>query len=208
MIRLAVVDDFPMNVLGFEQTFVAAPDVRVVAGVTDPDDLPAGDAFDVVLCDLYLDGGQQPSLDVIERLAARAHVLVVSRSGRPLDVRSALARGARGYLTKRAPLAEFLPAVRTVAAGDVYLTGELADLLAAAENTDPRLSPRELEVVELIASGLANKQIAARLSIDTSTVDTYIDRVKRKLGVRGNRVVLALEALRHQYPDFPPSDVR
>lgn len=102
----------------------------------------------------------------------------------------ALKAGASGYLLKRAPTAEVLRAVAEVCTGGAPMTGEIARLIvqsfqAPPANTIQGLSRRELEILEQLAEGLSNKEIAARLSISTETVRTHLGHIYEKLHVQG-----------------------
>ena len=208
MIRVVVIDDHPIARYGVATILGAAPDVEVVDSFTGaPPALP--DGVGVVLLDLYLNG-ETPCLPTITELADRVGVLVISASRSPGDVLAALQAGASGFLSKRADAEAVLAAVRAVAGGEFYLSAELADILQAdlAAVTGPPgggkpakpadvLSAREQEVLSLIARGFTHSQTATRLGVSASTVDTYVSRIRAKLGL-GNKAQLALAALELQ----------
>lgn len=209
MIRVAVVDDHPVARYGLERILATAPDVVVVAAAARADGVPP-EGVDVVVLDLYLDS-DTPSLAAVRELSDRCAVLVMSASRSPGDVLTALQHGASGFITKHADDEAVLSAVRGVASGEFHLSAQLADILQAelaqlagtpAAVADPAkpapsLSPREQQVLEMIARGFTHGQTAARLGVSAGTVDTYVARIRAKLGL-GNKAQLALAALEQQ----------
>lgn len=146
---------------------------------------------DVVLLDVHLPSGT--GADVIAACVARGietRFLALSVSDAPDDVISVIRAGARGYVTKSIKGDELIAAIIRVAEGDAVFSPRLAgfviDAFSAniAEPTDPELdllSPREQEVMRLLARGYAYKEIARRLSISIKTVETHASKVLRKL---------------------------
>ncbi|NUT47783.1 MAG: response regulator transcription factor [Saccharothrix sp.] len=205
VVRVAVVDDHPVARYGVERMISAASDLVLVAQVAGAADLPRESgrvAADVIVCDLYL-VGTTPALDTIADLAAHHPVLVMSASRTPADIVAAMQAGASGYLTKDADAESFVTAVRTVAGGEFHFSSQLADLVHAVADTTPSTTPlsdQERTTLRFIAQGFSHKQIANRMGISKSTVDTYIARIRRKLDL-GNKAQLALAALRYAGPD-------
>ena len=146
---------------------------------------------DAMLLDLSMPGGN--GLDAIARirsLAPRCRILVLSMHVAPEFVRPALRAGAHGSLVKGSGLGDLLRAVRTVAQGGQYLGGDVAaivaeDVIAADEREDDldRLTPREREVLQLVAEGQTNRLIALRLGLSPKTVDSHRTNLMRKLGL-------------------------
>jgi DNA-binding NarL/FixJ family response regulator len=144
---------------------------------------------DVLLLDLSMPSGN--GLDAIARIrsvAASCRVLVLSMHAAPEYVRPALRAGASGYLVKGSGLADLLLAVRSVAQGSQFLGKEVAaivanDVISADEREDDldRLTPREREVLQLVAEGQTNRQIALRLGLSPKTVDSHRSNLMRKL---------------------------
>lgn len=212
MIRVAIVDDHPIARRGVESVLAEIGGFTLVASVAAPQDMRdhLDTAPDVVIVDLYYD--QQPCLPAVEALAAGVQVLVMSASGAPADVLGAIRAGARGYITKQAQPAQFATAVETVAAGGFWLSSQLADILQAQLTSPPaavaaapavRLSPREEQALDFIARGLTHAQTATRMGVSKATVDTYIERIRRKLQV-GNKAELTRAALRRAGPQPGP----
>lgn len=224
MYRVAVVDDHPIARQGIAATFTGVADLDVTATVADPDQLDPALPYDVVTLDLYLnptavaptatDGG--PCLAVIARLAASVPVLVVSASQTPDDVLSAIRAGAMGYVTKSSPTEFLVSAARLAASGGFAFSPDLARVVQRAFS--PRLdrtqelgqgyqnlSPREIETLRLVARGLTHHQVATRMAVSKSTVDTYVERIRQKLKV-GNKAELTRLAMSafDNLDDTPP----
>lgn len=155
---------------------------------------------DLAIVDLNLPG--LGGLELIRRLAQDAPetlILVLSMHAEPLYVTRAMDAGAHGYLSKNVAPEELLAAVRKVAAGGRYVEGEVAQALAvrAAEADEPmgKLSPRDLEMLRLLAQGRSLAEIADSLGIGYKTVANSFTSIKAKLGVArtADLVRLALE---------------
>ena len=152
---------------------------------------------DVVLLDLLLP--RKSGYDVIPDLVRQAppsRVLVVSSQAAPSSVRRALSAGASGYLPKRATDRELVAAIRRVAGGDGYVDPSLGARLVV-DATVPALAPlseRERDVLQLLALGYMNQEIAARLFISVRTVDTHRAHIMLKLDLetRAELVMFAL----------------
>ena len=201
-IAVLLVDDHQMVRAGLA-TLLAATDDIVVVGQAGDGSEAVGVAAEtnpaVVLMDLSM-----PVLVGVEAtrqiLAHQPEVKVVvltsfSDHGR---VSEALASGAVGYLLKDCDPAELLAAVRSAAAGHVPLDPRVARVLLPSGQSRPEdnMSPREVEVLRLVAKGLANKQIGRRLGISERTVKAHLGRVFRALGV-ADRTSAALWAHDH-----------
>lgn len=152
---------------------------------------------DVVLMDLSM-----PVLDGIaasRELTARgsgARVLVLTSFTDRARVHEVLAAGAIGYVLKDCEPSQLLDAVRAAARGEVPLDPRVAGALLPASGEGPALSPREEEVLRLVAQGLANKQVARALGITERTVKAHLGRVFREIGVL-DRTSAALWAREH-----------
>jgi DNA-binding NarL/FixJ family response regulator len=154
---------------------------------------------DVVLMDLLMpvmDGVS--AISALRRALPAARVLALTSALDEASLRGALRAGATGYLLKNADAGEVCRAIKAVAAGQAYLSGDVAIWLAAARGADEtieRLSGRELEVLGLLGDGLSNQQIAAGLGIGENTVKTHVRNLLAKLGVE-SRTQAALYAAR------------
>ncbi|MGH1489518.1 MAG: response regulator [Acidimicrobiales bacterium] len=168
--------------------------VRVIgeaADVADAVDVIIEQTPDVVLLDVHLPSGT--GADVIAAVASRgveAKFLALSVSDAPEDVIETIRAGARGYVTKSIKGSELISSILRVADGDAVFSPRLAGFVIDAfsasvvEPADPeldQLSPREKEVMRLLARGYAYKEIARRLTISVKTVETHASAVLRKL---------------------------
>jgi len=206
VIRVAVVDDHPVVRRGVIDMLSGARDIEIVgeegtgAGALE---LVSSVHPDVLVMDLSLPheegvpAGRTSAtgigvISTVRSGGAAPRVVVLSVHGEPDVVRSSLAAGASGYVLKESVSCDLLAAVRAASLGAVYLSAELAPVLAAPAPPDdalPRLSPREREVVRLIVEGYSTKDIATRLFTSPKTVEKQRRDAMRKLGV-GNVAML------------------
>ena len=210
-VRVVVADDQDLVRTGLAMILDAQPDLDVVGVAADGRQAVAvagRTAPDVVLMDVRM-----PVLDGVaatrEILAARpaTHVLVLTTFDLDEYVLGALRAGASGFLVKDAPRASLLAAVRAVATGDVLLSPDVTRRLVTTHLTGrversteasralARLTPRELEVLRLIAAGRSNAELAGELYLAETTVKTHVGRLLDKLGAR-DRVQLVVLAHR------------
>lgn len=197
--KVLVVDDHPVFREGFAALLASLDGVTVVGTAGDGQQAldavaalraPDGDGVDVVVMDV-----QMPVLDGVEatrRLLAEHDalgVVVLTMSEEDSTVFDAVRAGARGYLLKGAEPEEIVRAISSVAAGGVVfgavLASRIADFFTAAPTTAmsrfPSLTAREHEVLDLVAAGLGNQQIAARLFLSQKTVRNHVSAVLTKL---------------------------
>lgn len=167
-------------------------------------ELIAQKKWNLVLLDINLPGGSGLELLAeVKQLCPSAAVLMLSSYPEEEFAVRAFKLGAAGYLTKASVADEMVTAVRRVLAGGKYVSAALAEKLATALGTPSSqalhetLSPRELEVLRLVASGKTIKEIAAGFSLSEKTIATYRTRVSEKLGLSTN-VELARYALQHR----------
>jgi len=203
-IRALVVDDHPVVRAGLVALLDAAPGIQVVGTAASGEaaiELAAKLLPDVVLMDLRMAGidGDEATARI---LAARQETRVIILTTYENDdaILRAISAGASGYLLKAAPEEELLAGVRAVAAGEVALAPSVSRLLvqraaAPAAPQTPALSPRELEVLALVAEGLSNRAIGERLFVGEATVKTHLLHAFAKLGVddRTRAVTRAME---------------
>ena len=191
-IRILLADDHVMVRQGFKLILAAQPDMEIVGEADNGREAVelAGKLHpDVVVMDVAM-----PDLNGIEatrRLIAsspRTRVLALSMHKDSVYVREILRAGARGYLLKDAFDRDLLSAVRAVAGGEGYLSPTVSDAVLTDYRrhvTDPldRLSSREREVLQLIAEGKTNKEIATALKLSVYTVDAHRGRIMEKLNL-------------------------
>jgi DNA-binding NarL/FixJ family response regulator len=202
VIRVVVVDDHRLVRAGLISLLSAAEGIEVVGEAADGHQAQAvvvDGRPDVVLMDL--------SMPVLDGIAA-TRALIAVRPGLAVialtsfsdraRVQDVLAAGAVGYLLKDCAPHELLAAVRAAAAGHAPLDPRVASLLLPSRQPDPRrlLSEREVQVLELAATGLANKQIGRRLGISDATVKAHLGNVFRRIGVT-DRTSAAMWAREH-----------
>jgi len=200
MIRVALVDDEPLIRQGIAMILDGEDDLEVV-GETDDGagavDLVRRTRPHVVLMDIRMPGVDGlRATELVLRLDDPPKVLVLTTFGHDDHVRAALQIGAAGFLVKRSTADQMVNAVRTVAGGHLVFPDQVRGLLAQQPTTrwnGPALTPRELEVLELVAEGLTNGEVADRLVIGTETVRTHVANAIGKLGARDrtHAVVLA-----------------
>lgn len=143
---------------------------------------------DVVLLDVDLGPGSQPVTDAVRALQRTgARVLLISAFEEGSAIRAALEVGALGFVPKRVSVDALREAVQTVAAGEFYLSTDLASILAAAPEK-PSLSPREVDALRLYAAGLKLSAVASRMGISPHTAKEYLDRVRSKYAQVGRSV--------------------
>ncbi|MEU6780339.1 response regulator transcription factor [Nonomuraea angiospora] len=213
-IRVLICEDQALVRAGYITIFSAQPDMEVVGEAADG--RAAVEAVRLLSPDVIVMDIRMPIVDGIEatrRLAGPgtetpAKVLVVTTFNVDEYVYEALRAGASGFLLKDAPPAELVNGVRTIARGDSLLApavtrtliGHFAERLRPADTARPArdeivraLTPRELEVLQQIAGGLSNAEIAEKLFITAETVKTYVSRILAKLELRDRvqAVVLA-----------------
>jgi DNA-binding NarL/FixJ family response regulator len=200
VIRVLVADDHPIVRSGIVALLQTAGDVEVVAEASTGEEaveLATRHDPDVVLMDLRMPGidGDEATARI---LAARpgTRVLILTTYESDDSILTAIEAGASGYLLKAAPQDEILAGLRAVARGDVALAPRIAALLVQRVKTPaPSLSPRETEVLRLVAAGRSNPEIAATLFVSEATVKTHLLHVFEKLGVndRTRAVTRAME---------------
>jgi len=200
VIRVLVVDDHPVVRSGIVGLLASAPDIEVVGEAADGRAaLDAALALDpqIVLMDLRmpeLDGDAATALILERRPGIRVIILTTYESD--ASILTAIEAGASGYLLKAAPQEEILAGIRSVARGEVALAPSIAAMLVGRLKTPAvTLSPRETEVLGLVAQGLSNPAIAKRLFLGEATVKTHLLHAFEKLQVsdRTRAVTKAME---------------
>jgi DNA-binding NarL/FixJ family response regulator len=197
-IRVLIVDDHPVVRAGLTSLLRKEGGLKVVGAAHNGEvalDLMQHSSVDVVLLDLRMP--KIDGMDFLSRLREFADppaVLILSSYAYEEEIYRALKAGARGYLSKDASGAQIVEAINTVKAGGRYLSGEIAGRLAERESRSS-LSPRETEILEMVAKGLTNKEIARVLQISQYTVRNHINKISAKLevGDRTEAVTVALQ---------------
>lgn len=199
--RVVVADDHPIWRDAVERDLAAAG-LLVVGSAGDGDKavrVCTATRPDVLVCDLQMPGrtGVEVARAVVPLGVA---VLVLSASGEQADVLEAVKAGARGYLLKSAGATELVEAVRRTAVGEAVFTAGLAGLVlgeyrrTAGDPAAPSLTPRETEVLRLVAKGLTARQVAERLVLSHRTVENHVNSTLSKLQLH-NRTQLVRYAI-------------
>jgi DNA-binding NarL/FixJ family response regulator len=209
IVRVLVVDDHEVVRRGLQAFLDGEPDLEVVADVGGGEEAlevfawldSRGRRPDVVLMDLQM--APMDGIETTRRIRSRypgAHVVALTSFTEPERLTAALESGASGYLLKDADPDEMVAAIRAAHRGELQLdaavTRPLITALQRPRSDDARskLTVRELEVLRLVASGKANKEIAAELVISERTARAHVSNVLRKIGVR-SRTQAALLAV-------------
>ncbi len=191
MIRIVVADDHPIVRTGIIALFAPEDDIDVVAEAATPDEAVAAAERmipDVVLMDLQFgasaNSGGADATRRIRALDAAPYVLVLTNYDSDGDILGAVEAGASGYLLKDAPPHELITAVRAAAAGESALAPVIATRLMDRMRAPlASMSARELQVLELVAAGCSNSDIAAELFVSDTTVKSHLAHIFTKLGV-------------------------
>lgn len=206
-IRVVLVDDHPMLREGVASTLDAEPDFEVVGQGSNADEALAlaRDLMpDLVLLDVSMNGGGLNAARSIAAACPIVKIVMLTVSEDEEDVLTALKAGARGYVLKGVSGPELVQIVRTINSGESYVTPSLAASLLVELREDngrkqappdplSELTDRERQILELVATGRSNKEIADALFLSEKTIKHYMTNILQKLQVR-NRVEAALLA--------------
>lgn len=197
-LRLVLADDHALVRAGLRALLTELPGVEVVGEAGDGRDvlrLVRERKPDIALIDISMPGLN--GLDVAARIAhdrPDTRVIIVSMHGDDETVRRALKAGAAGYMLKNSDREELEMALRAVARGDTWLSPALTKRVVAALTQEPEkpaagpfeaLTPRQREVLQLVAEGHSNKEIAQRLNVALKTVETHRTELMERLGIHG-----------------------
>lgn len=195
-IRVLIADDHAMVRHGLALILAQHTDLVLVGEAADVYSVPERCAEakpDVLLLDLGMPGGDALTmLDRLRRQAPTTKVIVLSMFDDSTTVRAALAAGVAGYVVKTAGDQTLVAAIRAVAAGRTFLdvplrdaqTQDVVDKATDRGGEPAALSPREQEVLKLLARGHTNQEVADRLFLSVKTIETYRARVSEKLGLK------------------------
>jgi DNA-binding NarL/FixJ family response regulator len=184
-IRILLVDDHMVIRMGLMTAVSDAADMEVVADVENGQQ--AIEAFrkhrpDIVILDLRMQGFSGiETLRTLRDEFKGARILVFSNYAKGEEIYQAMKAGAYGFVMKEMPLDRLLDAIRAVHEGAQYIPPEIA--VRVGERVLAQLSPRELEVIQMLGRGLSNKEIGAQLGVVEGTVKIHITNIFGKLGV-------------------------
>jgi DNA-binding NarL/FixJ family response regulator len=203
VIRVLLVDDHPVVRRGLRALVDELPELTAVGEAGDGAEALARLAElaergeprpDVVLMDLQMGSGMH-GVEATRRITALPDppaVLILTTYSTDADILTAVEAGATGYLLKDAPPQDLVAAVQAAARGETVLAPPVAArLLGRVRAGRPSLSPREAEILQLLAAGLANRQIAKQLFISEATVKTHLVHIYEKLGVDSRTAAIA-----------------
>ena len=198
MIRVFLVDDHPGMLDAVARAIEAEPDLSVVGQARDRAEAErqistTATTIDVVVCDVQM-GGDTDGLRILERFARCPGpvFLMLSAFDYPSLFRAAFERGAAGYVLKTSEMHDVVAAVRVVAGGGTAFSAASMRIIRQALR---RPSEREVEVLELVAAGGSNEDIAERLFLSLKTIESHLRRMFDRYGVM-NRTELAVLALK------------
>ena len=213
-LRIVIVDDHPLFREGVAGVLVSEPDIDVVgqgSSAAEAVQLATDLLPDIILLDIAMPGGGVQAARQIAAACPFTKIVMLTASEDEEDVTAALKAGARAYILKGVPARELVHIIRSVWAGEVYVTPALAVSLLS-EMTKPviaepprrtsvaDLTERERQILERVAEGLSNKEIGAQLYLSEKTIKHYMTNILQKLQVH-NRVEAALLAQKEQRVD-------
>ena len=204
LIRVGIIDDHPVVAEGTAALLRAQADLDVVGVAPSLEAARVVGLFDVKRVDVLLldirlgtaSGLAALTADPRATAGTRPEIIVLTAYDYPQYADAALRLGAAGFVLKTAPLAELIDAIRRVAAGGLAFG-------TRPKSGGVRLSPREHDVVRLVADGRTNDEIGSALQIGSKTVETHLARLFERLGV-ASRTELAIRAVREGWLDVPP----
>jgi two-component system response regulator DegU len=216
MIRLVLTDDHRMILEGLEQLFHREPDFEVVGTATNGEDALAAvkrHRPDILVLDVNMPRGNGMwVLRQLQPLRLPTQVVLLTASLDEEEVVEAVRAGVRGLVLKEAAAVSLVECARSVAKGERVLDNAMVSRAldhvlkreAAARELGQLLSPRETDIMKMVATGMRNKEIASRLAIGEGTVKSHLHAIYEKLGVHG-RVELARYAYDRGLAESPPS---
>jgi len=195
MIRILVAEDHAIVRNGLRQIFSDEADMTVVGEASNGAEIleiARRLEFDLLLLDMTMPGVSGP--DLIRRLLVDnppARILVLSMNNESQSVRRALKAGASGYVTKDSDQTVLLSAIRSVVSGDKFLDPALINAMILDVNSEDNaphtaLSDREMEILQMLASGLSSNEIAESLYLSAKTISTHKTHLMQKLGIDNN----------------------
>ncbi|MBZ7926449.1 response regulator transcription factor [Ensifer adhaerens] len=201
-IRVAVVDDHPLFREGVTRSLSEIEGFEIVAEGSSKDDatqIAKNLAPDVMLMDISMPGGGLEAIPAVLEIAPSQKIIMLTVSEDGDDVTTALDRGATGYVLKGVGARALADVIRTVASGERYVAPTLSAKLLSSRTPAPSgksgmvasLTPREREVLELVAAGMSNKHVAIELDLQEKTVKHHMTQIMTKLDV-GNRTEAAM----------------
>ncbi len=200
-IRVAVIDDHPIFLDGLERVLRRMKEVNLVAkgaSAADALSIAAEHRPEIMLLDLTMPGGGFEAARAIRGAQPAIKIIVLTASDDHDKVATAIECGAQGFLTKGVVAAELLDAIKAVHRGQPYVTPAVSARFLmqrlrgqAVPNSSAKFNRRETEVLDLVAQGLSNQDIAERLSLALPTIKNYLTRIFAKLRVHSRTQAIA-----------------
>lgn len=197
-IRILIVDDHPVVRAGLSSMLATQPGIEVVGSASSGEEALAmvrRDMPDLLLLDLRMPGMSGiDTLLALKEMKASARVIILTSFEMDENIYRAVQAGALGYLLKDTSQTQMLEAIATVHSGKRYIPSQIAARLAERMMRS-NLTPRELEILEMLAKGLTNKQIGTGLSISDNTVRNHVNSIMEKMEVcdRTEAVAVAIQ---------------
>jgi len=205
MIKVFIVDDHPVVIEGIHSLLTNEKDILWVGQAMNAASCLGffvNNTADVILMDISM-----PGMDGVELCAVMKEkypgifILGLSTFNQGLYIKKMMENGASGYILKNSSKEELIKAIHTVCEGGIYFSGEAGEALSAYQRTSknelPVLTPREKEILELIAEGYTNPQIAKKIFLSQFTVDSHRKNLLAKLSVK-NTASLIRFAVEHK----------
>jgi len=193
--NILCVDDHPLFLEGIATAIGSQDDMRLAAVASSGRE--AIEQFRKIRPDITLMDLRLPDMSGIAAMAAiraefpDARIIILTTFEGDVEIQRALAGGARAYLIKSMPLAEFVDVIRKVERGHTYLPTQIAQNLAQHIGSDV-LSEREVEILTQVADGNRNRDIGARLAISEDTVKSHLRHILEKLGAKDRTEAVAI----------------
>ncbi|GAB3528564.1 response regulator [Arthrobacter monumenti] len=202
-IRILLVDDHPVVRAGLRAMLTDFEGIAVAAEAADGAEAleflrrsrTLGEPVDVVLMDLQMGAGMDgvTATREIRAMEGAPPVLILTTYDTDADILAAVEAGASGYMLKDAPPEQIRQAVQSAAAGQTALAPEVAArLMGRIQNPQPSLSTREIQLLELLATGMSNRAMAKELFISEATVKTHLVHIYGKLGVDNRTAAISV----------------
>ena len=199
MTRVAIIDDHVVVRAGLKYMIEAEPDLEFAGefggGVGAVDFVHAAKP-DVTLLDVRMP--DRNGIDALKDLLAddpKARVVMLTTSDTEEDIYRAIEEGALGYVMKESPIETIVAAIRAALAGDVFMTDDVRRIYETRKSAKG-LSPRETEVLRLVAKGCGNREIASQLGISENSIKMHMKRVFFKLGASDRTEAVSLASKR------------
>ncbi|MDO4182996.1 MAG: response regulator transcription factor [Coriobacteriia bacterium] len=209
MIRVVLADDHEVIRAGFKLILEQDPNIAVVGEAAEGKQayaMVSKEHPDLLLLDISMPPGQSGLIacQEISQDFPKVRIIILSMYAEPEYLYYTLKGGAKGYLVKTVSAETFLEAVHAVAEGGVFVAPDLLETLSGLSGDDLRdlekLSPRELEVLQLLARGFTNREIAEQAYLSVKTAEAHRAKIYSKLGFK-TRADLVAFALRHKLLD-------